>query len=399
LRVLSDFFNDILKNTETLYNLVIENVIKEITEDPQMSSVSTEALDYLSRVWKNKLNESGVYTPHPTEFRGHVGNTMLPIRPSPGGNDYMAMNNPMMDPQRLATFYQQRFFPNFQQQYREDWIPPQGNPAEMQMFQGHYPNIMFDAKPTLASGAQHPMTPQMMQHYNMGMAMPQMNHPGNMNDKMQQNKKDPSKTTINIKGEDSEEQNNSKLPVKVPTNGDGKGLIDVSTGTPRTNATNETAGAATKAAEKDKKPQEEEKKDEANEEEEDNEREEDNAAPAEEDVDDADLFEYNVDERNDTIQTKEEHIPPPLQQNTAVQPTVNLSVTDLDPYNPQDRPLDSDDDPDYAETPDTTDILLAFHEKVHRHGSKWKVTLKQGIMNARGKEYILSQISGDFDFM
>lgn len=39
-----------LKNTETLYNLVIENVIKEITEDPQMSSVSTEALDYLSRV-------------------------------------------------------------------------------------------------------------------------------------------------------------------------------------------------------------------------------------------------------------------------------------------------------------------------------------------------------------
>jgi len=82
------------------------------------------------------------------------------------------------------------------------------------------------------------------------------------------------------------------------------------------------------------------------------------ARPEEED--DEDLFEYNVDEKKDVIQTKEEHIPPPLQrnfglgrtlslifgiENTAAQPAVNLSVTELDPYNPQDRPLDSDDDP------------------------------------------------------
>lgn len=68
------------------------------------------------------------------------------------------------------------------------------------------------------------------------------------------------------------------------------------------------------------------------------------------------MFEYNVDEKKDVIQTKEEHIPPPLQRNfedncglclnlETVAPTVNLSVTELDPYNPQDRPLDSDDDP------------------------------------------------------
>lgn len=155
-----------------------------------------------------------------------------------------------MDPQTMAGFYQQRFFPPFNQHYRPDWIPPQGNPAEMQMFPGHFQNIMFDAKPTLVSGnQQHPMNPQMLQHYNMGMGMPPMNsHPGNVNDKMKQNQKEPSKTTINIKGEDSEEQNNSKLPVKVPTNGDGKGLIDVSAGTPRTNATNETPGATNKPA-------------------------------------------------------------------------------------------------------------------------------------------------------
>jgi hypothetical protein len=388
-----------LKNTETLYNLVIKNVTKEIQEDPQMSSVSHEALEYLERVWEKKLNESGVFTPHPSEYQRHVGNAMLPIRPSPGGPDYMAsMNNQAMDPQHMANFYQQRFFPPFNQPYRPDWIPPQGNPDQMQMFQGHFQNIMFDAKPTLVSGNQHPMNPQMLQHYNMGMGMQQMNsHPGNVNDKMKQAQKEPSKTTINIKGEDSEEQNNSKLPVKVPTNGDGKGLIDVSTGTPRTNATSETPGATNKPAEKEKPVQEEEKKNDTNGDA-DDEQEEEAAAPRPEEEDDEDLFEYNVDEKKDVIQTKEEHIPPPLQQNVA-QPAVNLLVTDLDPYNPQDRPLDSDDDPDYAETPDTTDILLAFHEKVHRHGSKWKVTLKQGIMNARGKEYILSQITGDFDFM
>ena len=39
-----------LKHTETVYNLVIEHVIKEITDDPQMNSISTEAIEYLSKV-------------------------------------------------------------------------------------------------------------------------------------------------------------------------------------------------------------------------------------------------------------------------------------------------------------------------------------------------------------
>ncbi len=39
-----------LKVTESTYNLVIEHVIKEINDDPQMSSISTEAIEYLSKV-------------------------------------------------------------------------------------------------------------------------------------------------------------------------------------------------------------------------------------------------------------------------------------------------------------------------------------------------------------
>lgn len=49
------------------------------------------------------------------------------------------------------------------------------------------------------------------------------------------------------------------------------------------------------------------------EEEDDHEHEDDNNNQ-EEDDDDANLFEYNIGDKNDIPQPKEEHIPPPLQR-------------------------------------------------------------------------------------
>lgn len=47
-----------LKATETVYNLVIDHVIKEITDDPQLNSISTEAIEYLGKVLSLKFSFS-----------------------------------------------------------------------------------------------------------------------------------------------------------------------------------------------------------------------------------------------------------------------------------------------------------------------------------------------------
>jgi len=63
-----------------------------------------------------------------------------------------------------------------------------------------------------------------------------------------------------------------------------------------------------------------------------------------------------------------------------------------------DGDLNSDDDPVELDLPDPEDAMFATHEKHSRHGSKWKVTLKQCILNVKGKEYILCQANGEFEF-
>ena len=36
--------------------------------------------------------------------------------------------------------------------------------------------------------------------------------------------------------------------------------------------------------------------------------------------------------------------------------------------------------------------------QVKRHGNKWKVQLKQGIVNIDGREYVFGKANGDFIF-
>lgn len=107
------------------------------------------------------------------------------------------------------------------------WLPP---------YYQRVSNIQYDAKPMLASGTQQAYPQQLLHQQMMGQmqaSQHMMNMNMGMNPNQQMQKKEPAKNTINIKAEpnrDEEEQaNNSKVPTKVPVQGPGQGLIDIST--------------------------------------------------------------------------------------------------------------------------------------------------------------------------
>lgn len=52
-----------------------------------------------------------------------------------------------------------------------------------------------------------------------------------------------------------------------------------------------------------------------------------------------------------------------------------------------------DDDPDTG-----SNLVLAYFEKVNRTKSRWRCTLKQGIMNIEGRDKLFKNASGDFRF-
>lgn len=132
----------------------------------------------------------------------------------------------------------------------EPWFPPQDikiHPENLTMFPNNYHPIVYDAKATLTSGNSNPMQQTLLPHPGMGIQMPGQN----MINPNQQKQKDPkaSMAGINIKGEEDEANNNSKLPVKVPanpTNGGPQGLIDLGHGTPKNGPINELGTPAQK---------------------------------------------------------------------------------------------------------------------------------------------------------
>lgn len=40
------------------------------------------------------------------------------------------------------------------------------------------------------------------------------------------------------------------------------------------------------------------------------------------------------------------------------------------------------------------DVIVALYEKVHRTKNKWKITLKDGVLSADGKDYVFSRCQG-----
>lgn len=46
----------------------------------------------------------------------------------------------------------------------------------------------------------------------------------------------------------------------------------------------------------------------------------------------------------------------------------------------------------------TENKIYCLYDKVHRTGTKWRVNLKCAIARLKGKEYVISNINGEFNF-
>jgi len=60
--------------------------------------------------------------------------------------------------------------------------------------------------------------------------------------------------------------------------------------------------------------------------------------------------------------------------------------------------LDDDDDDDENDENDPEHLILCQYEKVTRIKNKWKCSLKDGIINVNGKDYLFQKATGDFEW-
>ncbi|EJW79563.1 hypothetical protein WUBG_09527, partial [Wuchereria bancrofti] len=70
-------------------------------------------------------------------------------------------------------------------------------------------------------------------------------------------------------------------------------------------------------------------------------------------------------------------------------------VTEEDPLNSGD---DQSDDEDVERLFEAENLVMCQFEKVHRARSKWKFTLKDGIMHIRGKDHCFQRCSGEAEW-
>ncbi|XP_043702286.1 transcription initiation factor IIA large subunit-like [Telopea speciosissima] len=76
---------------------------------------------------------------------------------------------------------------------------------------------------------------------------------------------------------------------------------------------------------------------------------------------------------------------------------VEADVDDDEPLNENDDD-DVDDDVDEGDEPNTQHLVLAQFDKVTRTKSRWKCTLKDGIMHINNKDVLFTKATGEFDF-
>lgn len=60
--------------------------------------------------------------------------------------------------------------------------------------------------------------------------------------------------------------------------------------------------------------------------------------------------------------------------------------------------LDEPDNDEGEEDPDTDHLVLCQFDKVTRNKSKWKVTLKDGVMHINNRDYVFHKATGEFDW-
>lgn len=84
-------------------------------------------------------------------------------------------------------------------------------------------------------------------------------------------------------------------------------------------------------------------------------------------------------------------------------PTPAPLPDDLGEEDDDDEPLNEDDDDDLdevgqGEEPNTPHLVLAQFDKVTRTKSRWKCTLKDGIMHINNRDILFNKATGEFDF-
>ncbi|KAH7863426.1 hypothetical protein Vadar_017387 [Vaccinium darrowii] len=80
-----------------------------------------------------------------------------------------------------------------------------------------------------------------------------------------------------------------------------------------------------------------------------------------------------------------------------------ITQNDLGDDDNDDESLNENDDDDYddvdqGEKLNTQHLVLAQFDKVMRTKSKWKCTLKDGIMHVNNKDILFNKATGEFDF-
>ena len=65
--------------------------------------------------------------------------------------------------------------------------------------------------------------------------------------------------------------------------------------------------------------------------------------------------------------------------------------SDLDDPEDETNQINDDDD-------DNGDTILCTYDKVQRVKNKWKCTLKDGVLNANGKEWLFHKGNGEFEW-
>lgn len=72
--------------------------------------------------------------------------------------------------------------------------------------------------------------------------------------------------------------------------------------------------------------------------------------------------------------------------------------SDLDESDEDDLLSDENAEDEDGSAPHEGDVVVALYEKVQRVKNKWKVTLKDGIIAADGKDYLFSKLQGELDW-
>ena len=111
-----------------------------------------------------------------------------------------------------------------------------------------------------------------------------------------------------------------------------------------------------------------------------------------------------VDDNSDDADANEDYNAPTEQDTQAANDASTPKTAKIEPAEDDEPPLNEDDDDEFDDLdqgddePSTSHLVLAQFEKVTRTKSRWKCTLKDGIMHLNNKDILFGKATGEFEF-